>query len=159
MKKAVSLILALVMCLSLCACGSSQNAGGGAADSKAAEIAAAEALAAKQESACEEADRMLKETAELSAKNIPTTYESEVKVVDGKKLYVGTWDHPVTEVRGNVDGFLEGEIQALRIYIPTLETVFSDCEMYAVINVKMMGQEQCRLIDSRLDSSIADKLN
>ena len=53
MKRAVYLILALAMCFSLCAC---QHTDKEETERKAAEIAAAEALAAKQESACKKAD-------------------------------------------------------------------------------------------------------
>lgn len=157
MKRAVYLILALAMCFSLCAC---QHTDKEETERKAAEIAAAEALAAKQESACKKADSTLKNLAETSAKMIPTTYKSEVKVVDGKKVYVGTWDHPIVEFSGDADKFLSSIVQPIKSYtMPTLETYFSDCEMYAVIYIKMMGQAKYRLIDSRLDSSVADKLN
>ena len=64
------------------------------------------------------------------------------------------------EFSGDADKSLSSIVQPIKSYtMPTLETYFSDCEMYAVIYIKMMGQAKYRLIDSRLDSSVADKLN
>lgn len=69
MKKAISLILALMMCLSLCACGVS--------------------LTAEQKEACKNADGLMERISEIEP---GSSYKSKVKSIGGETVYIGTLD-------------------------------------------------------------------
>lgn len=124
MKKVFSLLVALAMCLSLCACGAS--------------------LTEEQKSACEKADGLL----ELISSDVPgSTYESRIKTIDGKTLYVGTLD-----VNGTFDAINAFQNSVM----PVLEGTFSECGIDVVLYIKENGKDMYRIIDSGLDPSILD---
>ena len=126
MKKTLSLLLALVLCISLCACGSVN-------------------LSAEQKAVCEETDGFF---AEMLADSVPgSTVTSTVKVVDGKLIYYCTLD-----IKGTFSAI--ESFQAL--VMPVLESSFSENDMYVVLEIKEFGESEWRLIDSKLDPDILD---
>lgn len=126
MKKALSLLLALVLCLGLCACSVK--------------------LTESQSVACKEADEMLLGLAELADNN---GVKSKIKEIDGKIVYIGTIDYATSIDDSNAKTFQSH-------VMPLLEKMLHPENIYVVLYLNENGQEIYRLIDSQLDPSILD---
>ena len=124
MKKAISLFMAVMLLLSLCACGGAS-------------------LSAEQKAACEEADAFFKGMLDALVPGSKVT--STVKVVSGKTLYYCTLD---------IKGTFDAAAAFKSAVMPTMESTFAKHNMYVVIHIKENGKDAYRLIDSRLDPNI-----
>ena len=131
MKKALSLILALVMCLSLCACGG---------------------LTKEQKAACEEADAVLQKLcdSDVMQQLYKLSYKSETKTVEGKTLYIATitFDKISTTM---AKAFGE-------TIMPDLQEVLNKEDIYVGIYLYEGDEAVYKLIDDNLDSNFLEKI-
>lgn len=129
MKKIITLILGMIMCISFSACS----------DKEEDTIKLTEA----QNTVCAEVDEFIKECANEDAE-----FSREISKKDGKLLYIATLD---LEDKWTIEPKLFADVVA-----PTAEDMLAKENMYVVIYFSEYGEEEYRLIDSRLDPSILD---
>lgn len=127
MKKVTFLILALVLCLSLCACSVK--------------------LTESQQAAVEKEDRYFNLLNKGSNTNVLSS-KTELKKIDGKIVYIATVD--LYEITDLILYTFE------TMTMPDLQESLNPEDIYVVLYIKENGKEVYRMVDDKLDSSLLD---
>ena len=125
MKKLLTVLLAIMMCFSLVACGAN--------------------LTDEQNEVCEEVDKMIGDF----ANEFDLDFKKEIKVKSDKVIYIATLD---------VEGGFSDEVATTiaNSFMPIIESVLHEQDVYVVMYLNNDGEEEYRIIDSTLPSDIMD---